>query len=278
MSAPTDALVSPDWLEAHLDDPAIRLIDVSRPATAEYHTDHIPGAQRWGYKDMLWDPLVRDFPAPEEFARRCGGAGIGNDTTVVFYGDIIQFGTYGWWVFAYCGHGHARVLEGGRKRWADEGRPVTTVVPNPKPVAYAPAARNEDMRARRDDVLKALGRADAVLLDHRSAEEYRGELVAPPGTPNTGAERAGRIPGAKHLHFTDLLAADESFKSADELRALLAVRGVTGGEDIVCYCRLSHRATLAYFALSRILGFERVRSYDGSWTEWGSIVGVPIER
>ena len=157
---------------------------------------------------------------------------------------------------------------------------MTQEVPQVAPANYAPIQNQNaaNMRAMRNDVLAAIDDADTVILDHRSPEEYQGELLSPPGTPNHGAERLGHIPGAHHLHFEDMVTEDTSFKPADELRAMLEARGATPDKSIVSYCRLSHRATLAYFALTQLLGYENVRSYDGSWTEWGSLVGVPIER
>ena len=281
MTSRVSALVEPDWLEARLEDPKVRIVAVNRTDSSTFDAGHIPGAINWHWKDMLWDPHSRDFPDAKTFAERCAASGISNDTTVVFYGDpAVQFGTYAWWVFNYCGHSHARVLNGSRTRWEREGRPMTTARTKVQPAAYMANlsdARTE-MRAMREQVLAAIGRKDIVILDHRSPEEYRGELFSPPGTPNHGAERLGRIPSAKHLHFRDLLEEDDSFKPAEEIRHLFASRDATPDKSIISYCRLSHRATLAYFAMTQILGYPRVRSYDGSWTEWGSSVGLPIER
>jgi thiosulfate/3-mercaptopyruvate sulfurtransferase len=277
----TQALVDPDWLESRLGDPKLRIIALNWTDSKSFDAGHIPGAVYWDWKDMLWDPLTRDFADAETFAMRCAAAGIANDTTVVFYGDPgIQFGTYGWWVFKYCGHKDARVLNGSRFRWEREGRPMTAARSKIEATAYTPNAAPAvaHMRAMRDDVLAAIDREDTVILDHRSPEEYRGELLSPPGTPNYGAERLGRIPGAKHLYFEDLLGEDKSFKPVEEIRALLQERGATPDKNIILYCRLSHRATLAYFVMTELLGYMNVRSYDGSWTEWGSAVGVPIER
>lgn len=278
----SDRLVSPEWLEARLDDPNLRIFELNSAATDSYDAWHIPGAQGWQWKEWCWDAAMRDFPSPDEFARRCGAAGVSNDTTVVVYGDPLQYGTYGWWVFRYLGHADVRVLDGGKALWHAQGRPATTDRPEIAPARYAPpAGRNDHMRARRDEVLAFIGQAaagDGVLLDHRTAEEYRGERVNMIGNPDVGAERAGRIPGARHLFFEELLNDDKSFKSPAALRAVFAERGADGSREIVSYCRLSHRATLCYFAMTELLGWDRVRSYDGSWTEWGSMVGVPIEK
>ena len=170
------------------------------------------------------------------------------------------------------------MLDGGRTRWVREGRPLVKETPAVTPVRYTQAAPVPSMRVLRDEVLRRLGDPGAVLVDVRSPEEYRGERVAPPGRPDDGAERAGRIPGAVHLHFLDLLREDGTFKDRDEVRRLCEARGVTPERETIVYCRLSHRASLMSFALTELLGYSRVRNYDGSWTEWGSVVGAPIER
>ena len=272
------SLVDAAWVVARAQDPHVRLIEVDMEGTKAYERAHIPGALGWHWKTMLWDPLRREFPDAPTLAGRLGAAGIGNDTTVVCYGEPLQFGTYGWWVLRLCGHHEVRLLDGGKARWVREGRPLTREVPSIRPVPYAPAPPRPAMRASRDEVLRRLGDPGTVLLDVRSPEEYRGERVAPPGRPDDGAERAGRIPGAIHLHFLDLLQEDGTFKAPEEMRRLFEARGVTPDREIVVYCRLSHRASLAAFALTQLLGYPRVRNYDGSWTEWGSVVGVPIER
>jgi len=276
------ALVDPKWVHAHRNDPKVKLIEIAGMGQEQmqaYKAGHVPGAACWLWKEMLWDSHAREFPSPEEFARRCAAAGIANDTTVVFYGEGVQFGVYAWWTFRYCGHRRTKVLDGARYRWAAEGRPLTTEEPPPpQPVTYAPVKRVERMRIRRDKVLAALGRDDLTLLDARSPEEYRGERVGGPGGPDVGAVRYGRIPGAKHLYFEDLLDANKAFKPTAEIERLVAERGATPERDIITYCRMSHRATVMYFALTELLGFRKVRIYDGSWTEWGNLVGFPVER
>lgn len=274
----TRALVDAAWVAARGQDPGVRLIEVDMEGTRAYERGHVPGAIGWHWKTMLWDPLRRDFPDAETMAARLGAAGIGNDTTVIFYGEPLQFGAYGWWVLRYCGHRDVRVLDGGKTRWAKEGRALTTEVPAVVPVRYVPMKHEPSLRVLRDEVLRRLGDPGTILFDVRSPEEYRGERVAPPGRPDDGAERAGRIPGAVHLHFMDLLREDGTFKPAAEMRRLCEERGVTPDKEVIVYCRLSHRASLACFALTEFLGYPRVRNYDGSWTEWGSVVGVPIER
>jgi thiosulfate/3-mercaptopyruvate sulfurtransferase len=276
------ALVDPAWLHRRRNDPAVKLIEIAGMNQDEmqaYKAGHVPGAVCWKWKEMLWDPLRRDFPSPGDFARRCGEAGIGNDTTVVFYGEGVQFGFYAWWTFRYCGHRKVKMLDGARYRWAAEGRPLTIEEPPPAaPVTYAPAKRVERMRVLRDKLFKVLRDNAALLLDGRSPEEYRGERVGGPEGPDVGALRYGRIPGAKHLYFEELLDTNKAFKPAAELQQLVAARGADPGKDIITYCRMSHRATVLYFALTELLGFKKVKIYDGSWTEWGNLVGAPVER
>lgn len=276
------SLVTAEWLAAHLDDPEIVVIDVAglgQDQLQAYKAGHVPGALGWKWKDMLWDERRRDFPDPDEFARRLGAAGISNDTLVVFYGEGMQFGIYAWWTFRYCGHRNVALLDGGRMRWKAEGRPLVADEPKPRaPVQYRPAARDESMRILRDDVLAAVKQGGKVILDGRSPEEYQGTRVGGPGGPDVGAVRAGRIPGARHLHYTELLDADQRFKPLAELKQLFDARGAAPGSEVLAYCRMSHRATVLYFALTQLLGHDKVKVYDGSWTEWGNLVGVPVER
>lgn len=274
----TRSLVDTDWISNHIGDPQIRLIEIDWDELKDYQEGHIPGASGWYWKSALWDPFERQFPSPEEFARRLGSAGISNRTTVVFYGAPVQFGTYAWWVLKYLGHDDVRILDGGLTKWKDEGRPVTRKVPEFSPVVYRPGSVCEHIRAGRRHVLGSLGRDNCRILDHRSWEEYSGQRVGLPGKPDVGAERYGRIPGARHVPFDAFLNEDTSFKRPEQLREIISEHVSTPDQNVVSYCRLSHRATLASFVMTEILGHKNVRVYDGSWTEWGSIVGYPIER
>lgn len=274
------ALVDAAWVQAHAGDPDVRIVEIAGTGQEElqkYKAGHVPGAVCWWWKDALWDSHARDFPSPEAFARLCADNGIGNDTTVVFYGEGIQFGLYAWWAFTYCGHDKAVVLDGGRYRWLKEGRALTREVPRLPHTQYEPRKRREHMRVSYRDVLDGLGREDRVLLDGRSPEEYRGLRVNTPEGPDVGAVRYGRIPGARHVYFEALLDEDKTFKPAAELRALLEGAGAAPDRQAVAYCRMSHRATVLYFTLTELLGYRDVRVYDGSWTEWGNLVGVPVE-
>jgi thiosulfate/3-mercaptopyruvate sulfurtransferase len=278
----TSSLVSPAWLLANGGNPNLRLIEIAglgQDDMAAYKAGHVPGAVCWKWKEMLWDSHMRDFPDRDEFARRMGQAGIGNDTTVVVYGEGIQFGIYAWWALRYCGHRDVRVLDGGRYRWQAEGHALTQEVPPAAPpVTYRPTGRDESMRIMRDDVLAAVRAGDTAILDARSPEEYRGERVGGPGGPDVGAVRYGRIPGARHFYYLEVFDDTKSFRALDELMSEVRTRGVGPDDEIIAYCRMSHRATVIYFTLTELLGFEKVRVYDGSWTEWGNLVGMPIER
>lgn len=275
-------LVSAAWLQENLGDPDLRIIEVNQLADNKaYHEGHIPGAIWTYWKDVCWQPTDRDFVTPEQMAQRFGGMGIGPQHTVVLYGDPVQYGTYALWAFTMAGHKNLKVLDGGRKKWVAEGRPMTRNVPRYAPVDYPVPAGDASMRVGRRNVRDRLGDARRLLLDFRSPEEYMGKRVSEYSfAVDHGAERAGRIPGARHLFFRDLLNDDDTFKSPDELRRVLATAGVApeAFDDVVCYCRLSHRATIAWTALAHLLGHKNIKIYDGSWTEWGSIVGYPVER
>jgi thiosulfate/3-mercaptopyruvate sulfurtransferase len=279
-------LVSCDWLAEHLNDPDVRVIEVSsRPDGPSYRAGHLPGAVWWYWKEALWHPTDRELVTPEQLATRLGSIGVSPHTTLVIYGDPVQFGTYAFWVLSMAGHQDLRLLDGGKKRWTAEGRPLSQNVPVFSPVTYPPGAADSSSRVGRDEVRAKLGQAGRLLVDVRSPEEYRGERVSPPSGEvrfdfDHGAERAGRIPGAVHLFFRDLVNDDDTFLSPLELWAILKQVDITpnSGTEIVTYCRLSHRATIAWFAMKYLLDLQNVRVYDGSWTEWGSIVGFPIEK
>jgi thiosulfate/3-mercaptopyruvate sulfurtransferase len=278
MTAP---LVSTEWLETHLGDSNVRIIEVSSEKTNDvYTTGHIPGALWWYWKDLCWHRSDREFITPAEMADRLGGIGIGPDTTVIIYGDPVQFGSYAFWALIMAGHKDVRLLDGTRTKWQQEGRPMTTDVPSYEAASYPPGEGDRSMRIGRDNVLENLDNPRRLLLDARSPEEYSGERVMRYGEFDHGAERNGRIPGAKHLYYMNILNDDDTIKSEEELNPVFAEAGVTDDRDqeIACYCRLSHRASLTWFALKYLLGYRNVLIYDGSWTERGSIVGFPIEE
>lgn len=277
----TSPMVDTAWLAEHLDDPDVRIIEVeSDPDGKAYDEGHIPGAIRWFWKDLCWHDTDRQFVTPDELAKRLGAAGIGDRTTLVLYGDPVQYGNYAFWALKMAGHPDLRLLDGARRKWLADGREFTTDVPAYEPVGYAPGTPDQSMRLGREAVRERLDDPGRFLLDVRTPEEYSGERVMEYGKFDHGAERGGRIPGAKHLFFKELLNDDDTYKSADELSAKLREAGADpdGVDEIVVYCRLSHRATLAWTAMALILGWENVKIYDGSWTEWGSIVGFPVEK
>ena len=270
-------LISTAWLAKHLADPDLRIVEIGAMGPAPYPEGHIPGAIFWPWKESLWAPDRREFLSPANFAALMGRSGVLPTTTLVFYSEELQFATYALWVCLLRGHRKVRLLDGGRARWVAAGYPLTAALPAITPVTYPVTAADESGRISRDAVLAGLDDPDRVLLDARSPEEYRGERVMPGDGFDHGAERTGRIPGARHLYYRELLNADETFRPPDELRALFSSRGADPDRDLVVYCRLSHRATLVWFAARLLLEYPRVRSYDGSWTEWGSMVGMPID-
>ena len=285
MTTPTTPLVTTEWVQQHRDDDDVVVLEVSfHPApTALYHAEgHIPGSHHRWWKDVCWDETTRAFPDPATMARRLEDLGIRDGSTLVLVGDTIQFATYAFWVLAMTGLDHlARVMDGGHQAWVAEGRDITTEVP-PVPTrrgTVTPAEPDESSRVGRDDVLAGIEDPGRVLLDLRSDEEYTGERVSPSTAPfDHGAERKGRIPGARHLPHTAFLRDDGTFKDTEEIAALLDRAGAGDDADVVTYCRLSHRASLGWFAANRLAGRGNVRVYDGSWTEWGSMVGMPIDR
>lgn len=284
----SEALVSADWLAAHLSDPSVRVIEIGyEPDIDEYSQEHIPGAISWFWKDCYWDELTRDFLTPAQMAQRFGAVGIDRNTTVVLYSGRGQMAAYGYWVFKQmCGHPDVRVLNGGRRAWAALSAPTTTVVPSFAPTVYDPAGlgattRDDRSRVGRDEVLAALGREGVVLLDARYREEYIGDRVKPGAGLDHGAERHGHIPGAVSLPFHEFVQPGTfTFKSPEELADLMRSVGAAPDQaaEVFAYCRLGHRGSLVWFVASQLLGWDHVRVYDGSWTEWGSLVGVPIER
>jgi len=277
----SNAIVTTDWLAGHLDDPQVRVLEVSSEIEdTTYRQGHIPGAQSWFWKNLCWHDTNREFVTPDALAARLGPQGISAHTTLVLYGDPVQYGTYAFWSLTMAGHADLRVLDGGRTKWFAEDRPVATDVPEFSPVEYIPRSGDTQMRLGRENVREHLGDPQRLLLDVRSPEEYSGERVMEYGKFDHGAERGGRIPGAVSLYFKELLNPDDSFKSPVQLREILKGVGADPQrvEEIVCYCRLSHRATLAWTAMTHVLGYPDVKIYDGSWTEWGSIVGYPVEK
>ncbi len=272
------AVVETSWVAEHLNDPAIVIAEVDED-TSLYAQSHIPGATTFDWWKDLEDDLRRDVITGEAFARRLGQAGIGDGTTVVFYGDKNNwFATYAYWLFRYNGHDSVRIMNGGRAKWLAEGRPVTTEAPARPARTHRPGDPRPEIRALRDQVLAAAAAGRTALVDVRSPREYAGEIIAPDGYPQEGAQRGGHVPGAANIPWASAVREDGTFKSVEELKALYGGKGITPDREVIAYCRIGERSSHTWFVLTELLGYPNVKNYDGSWTEYGSIVGAPIER
>ncbi len=272
-----ETVVSTDWVAEHLNDPAVRLVEVDVD-TAAYDQGHIPGAVSLNWKTELQDQVTRDIVDQRQLEELLGRRGIGNDTTIVLYGDNNNwFGAYAFWLLKVYGHQDVRVMNGGRKKWVDEGRALTTEVPDYPAADYRARPADLSIRTFRDDVRAVLGNAAYGLVDVRSPAEYTGELLAPPGLSET-AQRGGHIPGAQNIPWSQAVREDGTFKSPEELRALYEGKGITSDKNVIAYCRIGERSSHTWYVLKYLLGYPNVRNYDGSWTEWGSIIGAPIEK
>jgi thiosulfate/3-mercaptopyruvate sulfurtransferase len=273
-----EALVDADWVEAHLHDPKVRLIEVDVDTTA-YEQGHIPGAVGFNWQKELQDQTIRAPLSPAHLEELMSRAGVSNDTTIVLYGDNNNwFAAWALWILKYYGHQDVRLLDGGRVKWVADKRELTTEVPSYPRTTYHAQSPDAAIRALRDQVLAQLGRSDITLVDVRSPAEYSGELLAPANLPQEGAQRGGHIPGAANIPWSQAVREDGTFKSADELRSLYEGKGVTANKEVIAYCRIGERSSHTWFVLHYLLGYPEVRNYDGSWTEWGSLIGVPIEK
>ncbi|HET9507705.1 MAG TPA: sulfurtransferase [Gaiellaceae bacterium] len=271
-------LVTTDWLAEHAADAGVVVAEVDEDPDL-YEEGHIPGAVKLHWRDDLQDPVRRDLVDRADFERLLGERGIGNDTTVVLYGDKNNwFAAYAYWYLKIYGHADVRILDGGRQKWIDEGRELTAAAPAVQPATYTAQERDESIRVYRDDVLAGLGRDGRALVDVRSPQEYAGELLAPPGYEQEGASRGGHIPTAQSVPWAQAVRDDGTFKPAGELRELYGGKGVTPDKEVLAYCRIGERSAHTWFVLRELLGYENVRNYDGSWTEWGNLVDVPIEK
>jgi thiosulfate/3-mercaptopyruvate sulfurtransferase len=271
------ALVDADWAEEHLSDPNVRFVEVDVDTTA-YEQSHIPGAIGWDWTSQLSDGIRRDIASREDFGRLLSESGISPATTVVLYGDNNNwFAAWAYWQLKLYGHRDVRILDGGRKFWLDQGLPLTTDVPSYPATDYELPEADFSLRAYRDDILPRLGDENLALVDVRSPAEFNGEIIAPPGMSET-AQRAGHIPGAASIPWAQTVREDGTFKPRDELAALYEAKGVTPDKDVIAYCRIGERSSHSWFVLHELLGYERVRNYDGSWTEYGSLIGVPIHK
>jgi thiosulfate/3-mercaptopyruvate sulfurtransferase len=269
-------LVTTDWLAEHLGDEGLVVGEVDENPDL-YDEGHIPGAIKLHWRDDLQDPVERDLVEKDAFEQLMGSRGIANETTIVLYGDKNNwFAAYAYWYLKIYGHEDVRILDGGRQKWIDESRELATDEPQVSPASYSARDRDETIRARRDAVRETIGR-DA-LVDVRSPQEYSGELIAAPGYEQEGAQRAGHIPTAQSIPWAQAVKDDGTFKSADELRELYGAKGITPDRSVTAYCRIGERSAHTWFVLRELLGYEDVRNYDGSWTEWGNLIDVPIEK
>lgn len=274
-----EALVETQWVADHLNDPNVRIVESDEDLLL-YDTGHIPGAVKIDWVQDLNDPVIRDYLDSERFATLMRAKGISNDTTVVLYGDKHNWwATYAFWVFKLFGHRDVRIMNGGRAKWIAEGRPLTREVPSyPQGNYVAPPRNDAEIRAFRDQVLEFVRQRKGVLVDVRSPQEYTGERTHMPDYPQEGTLRGGHIPTAVNIPWARAVNEDSTFKSVEELRDLYASQGVTPDKEIIAYCRIGERSSHTWFVLTYLLGFPNVRNYDGSWTEWGNSVGLPIEK
>ena len=272
-----DVLVDTQWVEDRLDDASIRIVEVDENP-ALYAEAHIPGAIGFDWKKDLQDQVKRYFLGPGEFGALFGSRGISNDHTIVLYGDRNNwFAAYTYWYLEYYRHDNVRLMNGPREKWIEEGRPTTSDVPRYDSATFTAQPGDESIRAKREEVLAALD-SGTKLVDVRSPQEFSGELIAMAGYEQEGAQRAGHIPGAASIPWAQAVKEDGTFKSADDLRELYGGKGVTDGNEIIAYCRIGERSAHTWFVLHELLGEQSVKNYDGSWTEWGNLVDVPIAK
>ncbi|HEX8752219.1 MAG TPA: sulfurtransferase [Solirubrobacterales bacterium] len=278
MAYAKDVLVETGWVAEHLEDDSIRIVEVDENH-ALYAEGHIPGAIGFDWRTDLQDQVERDFLGPGAFGELMGARGISNEHTVVLYGDRNNwFAAYTYWYFRYYGHEAVKLVNGPREKWIAEGRETTTELPSHPPATFTAEAGDDSIRAFRDEVRAALG-GGANLVDVRSPQEYTGELIAMAGYEQEGAQRAGHIPGAASVPWVQAVREDGTFKSAEELRELYTDKGVLAeGKPVIAYCRIGERSAHTWFVLHELLGEADVKNYDGSWTEWGNLVGAPIEK
>jgi thiosulfate/3-mercaptopyruvate sulfurtransferase len=272
-----ETLVTTDWVAQHLSDPKVKLVEVDVD-TKSYDEGHVPNAIAWAWNTQLSDTVRRDILSKDQFEELMSSSGISPDTTVVIYGDNNNwFSAWALWQMKIYGHADVRLMNGGRKKWLAEGRELSTEVPKPARTQYKAAAPDLSLRSFLQDVQAAFAARKAALVDVRSPAEFTGEILAPPGLPET-CQRGGHIPGARSIPWGKAVNEDGTFKSYDELQTLYGGEGVDGSKPVIAYCRIGERSSHTWFVLKYLLGFDRVTNYDGSWTEWGNLVGAPIEK
>jgi thiosulfate/3-mercaptopyruvate sulfurtransferase len=273
----SNVLVTTEWVAQHAKDPGIRIIEVDVD-TAAYDQGHVPGAVGWNWTTDLCDTLVRDIAPKAKFEALLGKSGIDSNTPIVLYGDNNNwFAAWAFWQLKIYGHQDVRIMDGGRKKWLAEGRELSTDKPTSPAKTYKAKEADSSLRAFLPEVQKAVQSKSAGLVDVRSPQEFTGEILAPPGLPET-CQRGGHIPGAKSIPWAKACNDDGTFKSVDELKALYGAQGITGDKPVIAYCRIGERSSHTWFVLKHLLGFSNVKNYDGSWTEWGNLVGAAVEK
>ena len=273
----TNVLVTTDWVAQHATDAGVRVVEVDVDTTA-YDQGHVPGSIGWNWTTELCDTLVRDIVPAKKLEELLGKSGIDNKTTIVLYGDNNNwFAAWAFWQLKVYRHDDVRIMDGGRKKWLAEGRDLSTDKPSLPTATYKAGEPDLSLRAFLPEVQQAVAGKKAALVDVRSPQEFTGEILAPPGLPET-CQRGGHIPGAKSIPWGKNCNEDGTFKSFDELKALYADKGITGDQPVIAYCRIGERSSLTWFAMKYLLGFQNVKNYDGSWTEWGNLVAAPVEK
>ena len=273
-----EALVSTEWVAQHGSDANVRLVEVDVDTSA-YEQGHIAGTVGWNWQSQLQQTVRRDVISQQDLERLLGSSGIGNDTTVILYGDNNNwFAAWAFWQLKMYGHQNVKLMNGGRVKWTAENRRLTTEVSNHPSKTYQASSPDQSIRAYRDQVLSAVDGGNVALVDVRAPAEFSGELLAPPNLPQEGSQRGGHIPGAANIPWSQAVNEDGTFKPAEELRSLYGGKGIDGSKETIAYCRIGERSSHTWFVLTQLLGHQNVRNYDGSWTEWGSIVGAPIEK
>ena len=275
--AHADTLVSTDWVTEHKNDPNVAIVEVDVDTEA-YDQGHIPGAIGWNWQTQLCDTVQRDIISQADLEKLLGNGGIGNDTTIILYGDNNNwFAAWAFWQLKVYGHKDVRIMNGGRKKWLAENRELTTDAPSPSTTTYSCSEADNSIRALRGQVEDAMGADNAAMVDVRSPDEFSGKILSPPGLPET-CQRGGHIPGAVNIPWTMACNEDGTFKPVDELNKIYEDKGVTADKDIIAYCRIGERSSHSWFVLKYLMGYPNVSNYDGSWTEWGNLVGAPVQR